>query len=59
MYRMYKWVLRGALLLTLGASLFACGCPSPCAGPFCGKSLCQALSPKNIVADVVIANLLD
>ena len=60
MSRVYKWVIRGALALALGATVFACGCPSPCSmGIPCGKTFCKALSPKNIVEDVVIANILD
>ncbi len=50
-----KWIIRGALLLAAGGSLFACGCPSPCGLPIC-KAGCP-FSPKNILEAVVVAGL--
>ncbi len=60
MYKVYKWILRTSFLLAMGASLFACGCPSPCGFklPMCKGEGC-AFSPKSILEAVVVDVLFD
>ncbi len=60
MYKTYKkWMIRGVgLMLALGMSLFACGCPSPCGIGLPCKASCP-FSPKNILEDVVIGSIFD
>ncbi len=59
MSKVYKWILRTALGLAIGASLFACGCPSPCGLKIpCIAGGCP-FSWKNLAIPILVGQVLE